>query len=635
MNKIDEILDKANNLYRVGEDSGMSDAVYDELYNLSSPEFKSRIGYKVEKEVAKLPIRMASLDKVKTIEEILKWSKGVQELIITPKYDGISVLVEIVNGIPVKAYTRGDGIEGRDITDLLKGSGIFKNPSGAIADKSLNCYIAGELIMRKSTFNTKYSTEYKNPRNLVAGIFNKVEVSEMIKDVSAVFYRVYDKNGNLVFKDWSSIVKTYNDVYRTSLLIAPTTSYLSIHDIFDKHLKYITPADFEVDGHVITYSEEKDCLEAGVSETTGNPKYAVAYKPATEDSVVTTIHGIVWQMGKNGKMAPVIEVNPVDHCGVTISRVYAANAKAVVENGYGKGAVITLVRSGGVIPYITGVVHRSQEANLLPENCPFCASTLEYSTTEVDLFCPNQDCHGIKEAKLNHFIKTMDIENIGPVSVSNLYRVGVSNYVDLCNADLDTFRAAIGGVMAERAYNSVKEKLQNVKKAVFMHATDCFPSLGDVKLNGIKEMIMSDNLCERDLLMVDGIAETSAKVILDGVNTYKNNLSKITEISFKNESTVKDGIFSGKVFVFTGIRDSNMEERIRILGGQVSNTLNKNTSVLICKDANSGSGKTIKAKSYGTEIVSYDEMVKRIGEVITIENPSVPEREADILSSLL
>ena len=192
---------EANEAYRIGKPT-MSDSEYDvlleELAELSpDDELLARVGHAVadESRKAKLPIPMASMNKIKTLEEIKDWQRlklipSAVEIICTPKYDGLSLCVDEVIG---EAITRGDGVHGQRSTEHYRLIGnhlydqrdvesFYSNPGNQFS------HTYGEVIMPKSVFLEKYSAEFANPRNLVAGLINSKAVSESLKDCKYVKY---------------------------------------------------------------------------------------------------------------------------------------------------------------------------------------------------------------------------------------------------------------------------------------------------------------------------------------------------------------------------------------------------------------------------------------------------------------
>ena len=196
INELVEKIKVANKKYRLGE-SIMSDSQYDilvdELKSLDPDnEILLKVGHEVQDESRKsrLPIEMASMNKIKSMEDIEDWCrlKGISKsetVIITPKFDGLSLCV---NETTSEAWTRGDGTYGQKSTEhyRLIGNHLYQNDDKKYAPPFTHTY--GEVIMPKSVFLKKYSSEFANPRNLVAGLINSKTVSESLKDCNYIKY---------------------------------------------------------------------------------------------------------------------------------------------------------------------------------------------------------------------------------------------------------------------------------------------------------------------------------------------------------------------------------------------------------------------------------------------------------------
>ena len=191
--KIKEILNDANETYRLtGDNSKLSDQEYDFLLDMvEDAGFKSKVGVEVARNKVELAVPMGSLNKVKTYEEISSWcdSKKISPktaVCITPKFDGLSLLVEFENGQFKGAATRGDGTTGQGVGEHFRYTtlGQLKLP------KDFSGFLIGETIMKEDTFKDKYSKKFKNPRNMVAGLLSRKTISRELEDVDFIAFSV-------------------------------------------------------------------------------------------------------------------------------------------------------------------------------------------------------------------------------------------------------------------------------------------------------------------------------------------------------------------------------------------------------------------------------------------------------------
>jgi NAD-dependent DNA ligase len=309
-----------NKEYRLGNPI-MSDSEYDTLIEeltLLDPdnEILKLVGHKIidVDRKRKLEHDMASMNKIKTIDEFKKWIrlKGISpksEVVCTPKYDGLSLLVNEKND---SATTRGDGTYGQDSDEHYK---LINNKLNK--NQNIFTHTYGEVIMKKETFLNKYSEDFANPRNLVAGLINSKEVSEPLCDVDYIKYGGVYKN--YVFFKKSTILEELNKnqeikVEYETFIIEELTEEILI-DLFKKW-----SIQYEIDGIIIEIDDIIIQQQLGRDKSTNNPQYAVAFKhECFEQKADTEVLGISWNISKQGLLKPIIHLNPIKLDGVTIS----------------------------------------------------------------------------------------------------------------------------------------------------------------------------------------------------------------------------------------------------------------------------------------------------------------------------
>ena len=359
MSSIKDLLSDSNEEYRNTGECKLTDEEYDYLLDKYGDEKqKSAVGVELSKDKVELPVKMGSLNKVKTLKEIISWKDTkkipVESLIIiTPKYDGLSLLVEFNNGKFVNAYTRGNGIEGQDVT------GHFAHNSLGNIQLSDNFsgYVYGEAIMRNSVFEDKYSKKYKNPRNMVAGLLNRKKTVEETKDISFMAFGIKDDSPSR--RHQLEYLNKEINVPLNSLNVDVTICKIEeLGDILNNpDTMNIIPSDYQCDGLVVEVSLLSLQEKMGKETNSLNPAYGRAWKPQSVNQKITTVKGVRWQVSKVGYLKPVVEIEPVDISGVTISNVTGNNAKYILENNIQSGTVVTIIRAGDVIPRIIKVIN--------------------------------------------------------------------------------------------------------------------------------------------------------------------------------------------------------------------------------------------------------------------------------------
>jgi DNA ligase (NAD+) len=569
---------------------------------------------------------MGSMNKLKELEELTKWFNkldGVsesQKIVVTPKLDGLALLVEFVNGKFNRAITRGDGNEGQDVTEHYKNT---KLAYAKVPFESETVYVIGETIMGNDTFTQKYADDYANPRNLVAGVIGRKHISETIKDISFIAFDIKFKNSD----------RSYNKNYRLNLCNKHINSYvngyelpfleMSISQVSVNQLSQFKESiiEYHCDGLVIDINDKDICKLLGTETNSLNPKFARAWKPQDEETAAAVISTITWNTNKTGKVTPVVSIAPVELAGVTISKASAYNAKFVKDNDLQPGTVVLICRSGDVIPKILKVVEQpDQWVQSIPKCCSSCKSELTWSETNVDLMCSNSECTSKSLREIMCFFGILGVDNMGGGTITQLYEEGYDTVEKILKMrlfefqDLDRF----GNRKAEKVYNSIHAKMKNIKLHKLQHASNLFKGLGSRKLELLLDYNSRDNKPKfEDIVSIEGFSKKSADSYLTGFDKFWDWVEKLPitiDSSKPVEHVITDGEFTDEVVVFTGFRSPDLEEKIKSEGGTMGSGVNKKTTILVVKDKESTSSKMRKAQELGITILSRKELEQKIEE---------------------
>lgn len=393
------IKDQADKYYTDGSnelEDAEFDALVDKLRQLNpmSPVLGTGWGFKVKgKKFKHKYCHIGSLDKTKCYKDINEIFKN-KVTYISPKLDGLSAVCYYVHGKLIKALTRGDGEYGKDITDKLK---LIEGDS--IKDSSFTGSVRGELILDKigwKSIQQTSSSELIAPRNYVAGIINRDDITDDIKYVNFVTYKILgNENTELDYERRDDILRWLSSNFKHSVPIYYFESLTEEFwnkwhvEIFNKFKEL----GYELDGLVLTpeiipYDKKNMCFI--YSEQ--------AFKFESE-TTSTEIQSIEWNLSKNQRLIPVAVIKPVQLAGAVIQRVTCNNAKQVKDWGLGKGCQVVVTRSNEVIPQILSVVECSNDS--LPEVCPVCHQPLEWNG--VDLVCCNRYCPNIDRSDLEQW----------------------------------------------------------------------------------------------------------------------------------------------------------------------------------------------------------------------------------------
>lgn len=608
---IDQLKEKiieANKAYRDGSPI-MSDSEYDillEELSLISPndELIDKVGIspKDESRKSRLPIEMASMSKTKSIDDLTNWArlKNIPidcEVVITPKYDGISLCV---NESTNQAFTRGDGTNGQ------KSDEHYKKIGNKLVNQNLFNFTYGEIMIPKSIFMSKYSTEFANPRNLVAGLLNAKDISPILEDCKYIKYGgiVSDKfKDKIKFK--SEILSQLNSCQTIEVPFQIEKINNLTESLFIK-LFHEWSKEYEIDGLIIEVNNIDLQNKLGRETSSNNPVWARAFKhPSFEQSATTDVVGISWNISKQGYLKPILHVNPVKLDGVTVSNVTGNNARFVKDMGLGIGSKVVVKRSGMVIPIIADVI---QKVDFVMPEIP----NIDWSNSGIELMTLEEtDDQRLK--KIIAFFDILESDNVSEGVVTQLWNAGYRSIKEILNLTISDLQKIdrFGKRKSQIVYESIQKSINDVSLSKLQHATGIFNGLGS------KKLILLENFKEKpsieEIMSIDGFAETSAKVYVDNWDKFFDFIKDMPiKIKERKESKSIGNDLEGKQFVFTGIRRSDIEQIIESRGGKIGSSVSKNTTYLIMKEKGSGSSKERKAIDLGIEVITVDDLINNI-----------------------
>ena len=649
------IIKNVNNLYHNEGSSPWSDFKYDMILEILQEKYNFNnniIGSNIKSnDSIDLPYFMASMNKYKSESEISNWKKKYfPPYNISAKLDGISALYSNNN-----LYTRGNGYKGRLINYLIPYLNLPKN---------LDFTIRGELIIKKSLFNEKYSDKYANARNLVCGAMNRVyseENKDLYSDIDFVIYDIYYKNP-LQYHNKISILEKYkslNIVYYKDKL-----SFLN-KEICDNVLTdFKNNYDYEIDGIII--NNNKPCIHPVGS----NPEFAFAYKNnfINVEMKEGIVDNIIWNVSKDGYIKPKIKLLKAIKCdSSSIMFVTGFNAKYILEKKIKENRKLMIGLSGGVIPHIFKVIEESDE-EVLCENDYFKDVVYDYiwSKNNVDIICTDKNNYNTIIKKNMYFFKSMEVKcNLQETTLINLYKcLGVYKLNDVINLTIEEWEKVdkVGNKKATTIVNSlfetidwdeIKKKnnsdtiwynylikyfigLQSfnrgfASKKIILHFEYLLILTKNVVWFDYKELYNKDYLSKNKNKIINYLSNNDTKFItidsmnlfLDGLNRFiddYDNLYKSCKVihipSFKEllknipNNLLDDNLKKSKNIVFSGVRDKTIEEKYIKDGYVISNVVNKNTELLIVDNLLSSSGKINKAKMLGINITEINILKK-------------------------
>jgi NAD-dependent DNA ligase len=607
INELVEKITVANQKYRLGEPI-MSDSQYDilidELKALDPHnEILQKVGHEIQDESRKsrLPIEMASMNKIKSMEDIDDWCrlKGISKsetVIITPKFDGLSLCVKETTD---EAWTRGDGEFGQKSNDHYKliGNHLNSNTHRDIL-RSFD-FTYGEVMMSKSTFLEKYSADFANPRNLVAGLLNSPDARLSLKDCNFIKY------GSVVNKDYYSTKQDLIESLNACQEIKVQYHICKISELTEDLLislfhKFGT--EYEIDGLIIEINSLDLQSKLGRETSSNNPVWARAFKhPSFEQSAESEIIGISWNISKQGYLKPTLHINPVRLDGVTVSNVTGNNARFVKDMGIGVGAKVLVKRSGMVIPIIADVI---EPVDFVMPDVP----NIDWNENGVELVTLTETDEQ-KFKQLVSFFEILETDSFGEGVIKQLWDSGyktVKDVLNLSQSDLEKIDR-FGKRKAQIVYNSIKKAMSDVSLSKLQHATGLFKGLGSKKLALLEHFTTKPSVDQ--ILEIEGFAEISAQSYIDGYDKFFEFINGLPiTIQEKKESIKVSNDLDGMTFVFTGVRRADLEAVIESRGGKIGGSVSKTTTHLVMKAVGSGSSKEKKAMELGVTIMTVEQL---------------------------
>ena len=627
---LEDTLTEARDAYYNGTPT-MSDEKFDRLEDqlrLLDPTnaFFTKVGAPVSSgawKKVKHVIPMGSQNKAQNKEDMAAWHGSVakdNDLIVMDKLDGISISLRYdKKGFLSQAVTRGDGVEGEDITRNVKLMGLpTKIWLGDV-------WVRGEIVCKKSDFASHFQGE-SNPRNTASGTAKRQSDASKCKHLTVIAFEILGNSGNYSSKEEELTVLEKQGFTVPKYNLHKGDTLADTFSDYDEYLDYLRDdLDYEIDGLIVRINDNDEWAAAG--EKNHRPAGSIAFK-FPHDAKETKLTDIVWQVGKSGRITPVAEFNVVNLAGANVRRASlhnVSNIKALASQK-GKqvlayGDIITVSRRNDVIPYVESVVENNDVNGSrfdVPDECPCCSQKLE--TVGEYLVCHNDTgCDAQVAGSIKRWVNKVGILQWGNTIIDHLVEEGlVESIPDLYELD-DAMLA--GEVMNGRKVGSTSSAMLanlHAKKELPLHVF--IGSLG-IDLWGrsmVKKLVDHGyDLPKMMVATVDEIAklpqmgDTKAMAFVKGLQGRKVLITEIQRyVTIKAPST---GPMKGMTVCMTGFRDADMHSAIEESGGTIKSSVSKGLHYLVLKDINSTSSKAKKAKAQGTQCIDIEHMWGLLG----------------------
>ncbi len=650
-------LSQHNYNYYVLDNPTISDYEFDtklkELQDLESqyPEFDDpnsptkRVGGEVTKNFQTVvhENRMYSLDNSYSKEDLLDWETRIKKMIdgniqytCELKYDGASISLTYMNGRLERAVTRGDGVQGDDVTANVRT--IKSVPLQLKGNYPAKFDIRGEIVLPWEGFN-KMNEErveigeepYRNPRNTASGSLKLQDSAEVAK--RPLLCLLYSLQGNNLpvktqFESLEVARKWGFRVPKEAKLVNSIDEVLEYINYWDIH-RHEMP--YETDGVVIKVNSLDQQEELGF--TAKSPRWAMAYKFKAEQ-VSTRLNSISYQVGRTGAITPVANLEPVELAGTTVKRASLHNADQIEKLDIRVGDEVFVEKGGEIIPKIIAVDLTKRPKNSEPTqyitHCPECGTELVRTEGEAQHYCPNYNgCKPQIIGRIQHFIsrKAMDIEGLGGETVALLVNEGLINdYSDLY--ELNKEQVIPLERMAEKSAENLVKGIEQSKQIPFERVLYALGIryVGETvakKLAKHYKSIYSLVLAkEEDLINVDEIGIKIAESVLEFFSSDENKkiIERLRDFGIQLEISAdklagQTDKLKDSTFVVSGVFDSLSRDELKKLiednGGKVSSSISSKTSYVVAGE-NMGPSKKTKAESLNIPIISELDFLRMI-----------------------
>ena len=643
MREICDILNKWAYEYYVLDDPSVSDKEYDRLYDeLKELERVSgvRLPDSPTRRVGGDPVkgferhahiaRLYSLDKAVSDDELSAFftrveKAGKTQFTVEYKYDGLTVCLTYEKGNFVRATTRGNGVEGEDVT--AQALTIPSFPLKISYQGTLE--VRGEAVIRLSRlqeYNEKHPEEpLKNARNAAAGAVRNLDTKATARRrVEILFYDVNYMSENPV----NTQTEAREFMKREGFAVFP---YFKVCEDFDEVKSAIDEIEIErknidylTDGAVVKANDEN--VRAAMGYTDKFPRWAIAFKFEAEEAE-SVVENVIWQVGRTGKLTPLAEISPVELAGATVRRATLNNYGDLQKKDVKINSRVLVRRSNEVIPEILGAVSHTEGSIPVekPAFCPYCGSAVK--EIGANLFCSNRYCPPRIVQKLTHFCSknAMDVEGMSEATLTLLMeKRGVKNFSDLYGLDKESF-AGMEGFRDKKADNLLNaiQKSKRIPLDRFLYALG-ISGVGrvaarDLAAFGSVERI--SNLTEEELVAVEDVGEITARGIAeffrDGENQAEiSRLFKAGVTPFTEEKK-RGGVFAGETVVLTGslaaMSRSEAQKIIEAEGGVAAGSVSGKTTLVVAGE--SAGSKLEKAKKSGVKIIGEEEFLKLLANI--------------------
>lgn len=653
--------------YYVQNDPLISDFEYDQLYkalekiekehpDLVTPNSPTqRIATVLTKSFNTVPhlVPMLSLDNSYNAEDLIDWDRKAKQLTrladieycVEPKFDGASISLIYEDDALVRAATRGNGMEGDEITNNIKQ--VRSVPLSANFSK-YNIHqveIRGEVLMNKTNFK-KYNDALSeqnipplaNPRNAAAGSLRIKDPSEVRRrNLEAFLYHVsyftllkdgdvpkpLQSHGGTLELLWSLGFRSPEKEKKVVTGIEAVIAYCQQYEEKRDQLPY------EIDGMVIKVNDLE--LQERMGMTTHHPRWAMAYKFKARQAT-SKLRSVEFQVGRTGSITPVAKIDPVPVGGVTVGSISLFNEDVIREKDLMIGDTVLVERAGDVIPYIVkslaDVRTGSEKKIRFPDKCPVCNDDLVKIEEEAAWRCNNINCEAQVVERIIHFTSkdAMDIRGFGEANVKKFFELQfLRDIPGIYTLPFEKIRKLEG--FGEKSINNLTTAIENSKtqpihRLIFaLGIRFVGETTAKTLAQTVRHILDFEKFSVEDLQNLEDIGPKVANSIYQFFHNDDNILmlqkleSLGVQLANKKRASISDSILDGQTFLFTGtlptLKRTEAEEMVEQNGGKLLGSVSSKLNYLVAgEDAGSKLEKAKKISSI--KIISEAEFLRLI-----------------------
>jgi DNA ligase (NAD+) len=650
-----ELLNHASIAYYVDDVPAMDDAAYDVLYDelktledadpsLVTPDSPTqRIGAPLSDKFKKVRhlLPMGSLEKVTTDEALQKWEDDMRKrlgtdepiaFVVEPKIDGSAINLTYENGRFTRGLTRGDGIQGEEVTPNLRTiKTIPLQMRGGDAPPVLE--VRGEVYMPLEGFraaNEALTAEGKatwpNPRNAAAGSLRQKDSTITAARPLAIWvYGTGFREGLDLATHWETLQWLRERGFATNPFARRLESIAEVAELVREWEQRRTTLDYEIDGIVIKVDSYDQQERLGALHE--RPRWARAFKWAPM-TATTRLNEIRIRVGRTGNLNPWAVLEPVEVGGVTISRATLHNEEDINRKDIREGDDVIVQRAGDVIPQVVGPAgkhRRGTKPFRMPTHCPLCGVEVVKPEGEVMHRCPNRACPSRGLETLNNWVMgAADIDGVGEQtvwrlwqeemvrSIPELYRLTAEQLLQLEGFGEISANNAIAAIQASKAipFSRVLFGL-NIPDVGWITGRNLALHFGNV------DALM--NATQEELVEAEGIGPERAEAIAEWFRDEDNRrlVQELRDLGLRFEvgedEKPVEGRLTGKSYVITGTLENytrnEAQAALEALGAKVSDGVSsKTTGVIVGEEP--GKSKLTKAEKAGVPLLTEADLVE-------------------------